>query len=100
MTLGQKIKELREQKGMLQRELASALSIGDGFLSKVEHDQKILKREDLYKLTTFFDISIEELETLWLANKVFSIIRNEETALQVLKVTEKQVTYNTINNEK
>ena len=35
MTLGQKIKELRESKGMFQRQLASILEIGDGFLSKV-----------------------------------------------------------------
>ena len=45
MILGQKIKELRESSGMLQRELASKLEIGDGFLSKVENNQKTLKRE-------------------------------------------------------
>ena len=40
MTLGQKIKELRESKGMYQRQLAAILEIGDGYLSKVESDQK------------------------------------------------------------
>ena len=47
MTLGQKIKELRESKGMYQRQLAAILEIGDGYLSKVESDQKALKREHL-----------------------------------------------------
>lgn len=100
MTLGQKIKELREQAGLKQRELAYQLGIGEGFLSKVENDQKPLKREDLTKLNELFKTPIEELESLWLANKVYSIVRDEETALSALKVAEEQITYNTIKNGK
>ena len=100
MTLGQKIRELREQAGLKQRELASQLGIGEGFLSKVENDQKPLKREDLTKLNELFKTPIEELESLWLANKVYSIVRDEETALSALKVAEEQITYNTLKNGK
>ena len=64
MTLGQKIRELREQAGLKQRELAYQLGIGEGFLSKVENDQKPLKREDLTKLNELFKTPIEELESL------------------------------------
>lgn len=99
MTLGQKIKELREKAGLKQRELAYQLGIGEGFLSKVESDQKPLKREDLTKLKILFQIPIEELESLWLANKVYTIIRNEETALTALKVAEEQVKYNTLKDD-
>jgi transcriptional regulator with XRE-family HTH domain len=100
MTLGQKIRELREQAGLKQRELAYQLGIGEGFLSKVENDQKPLKREDLTKLNELFKTPIEELESLWLANKVYSIVRDEETALSALKVAEEQITYNTLRNGK
>ncbi|MGV7106490.1 helix-turn-helix domain-containing protein, partial [Flavobacterium sp. U410] len=100
MTLGQKIKELREQAGLKQRELAYQLGIGEGFLSKVENDQKPLKREDLTKLNELFKTPIEELESLWLANKVYSIVRDEESALSALKVAEEQITYNTLKNGK
>jgi transcriptional regulator with XRE-family HTH domain len=100
MTLGQKIKELREQAGLKQRELAYQLGIGEGFLSKVENDQKPLKREDLTKLNELFKTPIEELESLWLANKVYSIVRDEETALSALKVAEEQITYNILRNGK
>lgn len=94
------IKELREQAGLKQRELAYQLGIGEGFLSKVENDQKPLKREDLTKLNELFKTPIEELESLWLANKVYSIVRDEETALSALKVAEEQITYNTLRNGK
>lgn len=98
MTLGQKIKELREIAGLKQRELAYHIGIGEGFLSKVENDQKLLKREDLNKLNILFNISIEELESLWLANKVYSIVRDEETALTALNVAREQVKYKNLKN--
>ena len=100
MTLGQKIRELRENAGLKQRELAYQLGVGEGFLSKVENDQKPLKRNDLSKLNKLFKTSIYELESLWLANKVYSIIRDEECALSALKVAEEQVTYNISKNGK
>ena len=93
MTLGQKIKELREKKKMLQRELASKLEIGDGFLSKVERNQKVLKKEHLLSISEIFNYPYTELETLWLANKVYDIIKDENQAIQVLKVAEQELKY-------
>lgn len=98
MTLGQKIKELREQAGLKQRELAHQLGIGEGFLSKVENDQKPLKREDLTKLNELFKTPIKELESLWLANKVYSIVKDEQSALSALKVAEEQVKIKNLKN--
>ena len=100
MTLGQKIRELRENAGLRQRELAYKLGFGEGFLSKVENDQKPLKREDLTKLNELFKTPIEELESLWLANKLYSIVRDEESALTALKVAEEQVKYKNLKNAK
>ncbi|MFC4267307.1 helix-turn-helix domain-containing protein [Polaribacter marinivivus] len=93
MTIGQKIKQLREQSGMKQRELASKLDIGEGFLSKVENDQKQIKREDLKKISDLFKASHEELTTLWLANKVYDLIKNENQGLDALKIAESQKKY-------
>ncbi len=98
MTLGQKIRELRENAGLKQRELAYQLGIGEGFLSKVENNQKPLKRDDLTKLNKLFKTPIDELESLWLANKVYSIVRDEESALTALKVAEEQVKYKNLKN--
>ena len=61
MTIGQKIKHLRELSGMRQRELASKLNIGEGFLSKVENDQKQIKRDDLKKLSEIFAKHIKKV---------------------------------------
>jgi transcriptional regulator with XRE-family HTH domain len=100
MTLGKRIRYLREKNGLLQRELANKLGIGEGFLSKIEHDQKLIKREDLQKISKIFDTSIDELEALWLANKVYSIVGLEQNGLQALKVAEEQIAYKISSNGK
>ena len=93
MTLGQKIKELRESTGMYQRQLAAILEIGDGYLSKVESDQKALKREYLKTISETFNSSFSELEALWIATKVYDIIKDEKEGLNALKVAEEQIKY-------
>lgn len=93
MTLGQKIKELRESTGMFQRQLAAILEIGDGFLSKVESDQKALKREHLKTISKTFNCSFSELEALWIATKVYDIVKDEKEGLNALKVAEEQMKY-------
>lgn len=94
MTLGQKIRELRERNQMLQRELASKLEVGDGYLSKIERDQKILKREHLKTLSVIFKCPLKELEALWIATKIYDIVKYEETGLEALRVAEEQINYN------
>lgn len=78
---------------MKQRELAVRLAIGEGFLSKVENDLKPLKREGLSKLGELFNVKHTKLETLWLANKVYGLIKNERQGLDVLKVAGEHAKY-------
>jgi transcriptional regulator with XRE-family HTH domain len=98
MTLGQKIKELRESTGMFQRELASKLGIGDGFLSKVESNQKSLKREHLLTLSKIFNYPFSELNALWIGTKLYEIVKDEQEGLNALKVAEQQLSYEKTEN--
>ena len=93
MTLGQKIRELRELSGMLQRELAAILEIGDGYLSKIESDKKVMKRGHLKTISKTFNYPYSELETLWIANKVIELIKYEKEGLLALKVAEEELNY-------
>ncbi len=99
MTLGQKIKELRESSGMFQRQLAAILEIWDGYLSKVESDQKAIKREHLKTISETFNFSFEELEALWIATKIYDIVKNEKEGLNALKVAEEQIKYKTLKDD-
>ncbi len=94
MTIGQKIKELRKSRGLLQKELASKLKIGEGYLSKVENNLKNLNKDHLIKLSQLFNYPLADLEILWLGTKVYDLIKAEEDALRVLKVAEESIKYN------
>jgi len=93
MTIGQKIRELRELSGMFQRQLSAILEIGDGYLSRIENDQKIIKREHLKTISTTFNCSITDLEALWIASKIYDLVKDEREALNALRLAEEQVKY-------
>lgn len=93
MTIGNKIKDLREQSGMLQRELAAQLEISEAYLSKVENNQKPLKREDLTKISKIFKTKFIDLDKIWLASKLYESIKDEAHGLDALKLAEEQIKY-------
>ncbi|MFK8059937.1 MAG: helix-turn-helix domain-containing protein [Polaribacter sp.] len=98
MTLGQKIKELRESSGMFQRELASKLEIGDGFLSKIESNQKTLKREHLLTVSKIFNYPFFFFIALWIGTKLYEIVKDEQEGFNALKVAEQQLSYEKTEN--
>lgn len=91
MKIGQKLRELREQKGMLLREVAANLEIDTAMISKIERDEKSLKREHLTRLSKLFNYSEKDLMTLWLSDKLLDIVVNEKLGLDALKLTEKRI---------
>ena len=70
MLLGDKIKELREEHGVLQRQLAALLEIDTPMFSKIERGDRYAKRAQVIQLAEYFKIDKNELLTLWLADKV------------------------------
>ena len=62
-------------------------------LSKVENDQKALKREHLKTISKTFNCSFSELEALWIGSKVYDIVKDEKEGMSALKVAEEQIKY-------
>ena len=57
-----KIADLRAaQDDMTQRELADALNVTQASISRWEQNQLTIGGENLIKLATFFDVTIDEL---------------------------------------
>jgi transcriptional regulator with XRE-family HTH domain len=96
MQLGEKIKELRESKGLLQRQLAASLEIDTPMFSKIERGERRAKREQVVKLAELLKTDVNELLTVWLADQVYEIVKDEETAVGALKVAESTVKYSKV----
>ena len=59
--LGQKIKNLRKQKGLTQEKLAPELNISKEHLCNIEKGRRLPRLETMHKITQFFDIEYNEL---------------------------------------
>ena len=86
--LGQKLRELREAKGLMQRQVAAALEVDTAYVSKIESNEKPLSRGHLKKLSNLLDLPEDQLHTLWLADKLYDLAKDEQFGLQALEVAE------------
>ena len=92
MLLGERIKELREQHGVLQRQLAALLEIDTPMFSKIEHGDRRAKRTQVIQLAEYFKVDKNELLTLWLADKVLDAVEDEnELKHDAIEVAQKRI---------
>lgn len=95
MLFGTKLRQLREGQNLVLRKVAAELDIDTATMSKIERGDRHARREHLPILSRIFEISEEELKTLWLAEKIYEVVENEDEALKALKVAEEHVEYST-----
>jgi len=89
--LGQRLRELQEEKGMLLREVAAKLEIDTAMISKIERGENPCKREHIPKLAAILNIDEKELIVLWLSEYIYPILKNEKFAIEALKRTKKRL---------
>ena len=61
MSLAKNIKRLREQKGVLQKEVAAEVGLGISHYNKIENGQREASVELLDKLAKFYGITIDQI---------------------------------------
>ena len=92
MLFGNRIKELREGQGLLQRQLAVALGVDVPMFSKIERGDRRAKREHVIILAQQLNVSEEELLSLWFADKIIDAIDNDsKVGLSALNVVHKEL---------
>ena len=92
MLFADKIRQLREDNQMLQRQLASALEIDTPMYSKIERGERPAKREQVVLIAKLLNTDEKELLTLWLAEQIFSLIEDKkELATNALSIVLKNL---------
>jgi transcriptional regulator with XRE-family HTH domain len=92
---GDKIKQLREANHLLQRQVASELDIDTPMLSKIERGDRKAKKEHVLLFVKLYKVEKEVLLTLWLADQVYNLVKDEEMATKALRVAESEFKYKT-----
>ena len=78
MLFGNKIRALRDEQGVLQRQLAAYLEIDTPMFSKIERGDRRAKRIQVTMLAKYFHVDEKEMLTLWLADKILDALESED----------------------
>ena len=89
MSFGHKLKTLRKQRGLTQKELAEKLFLSQSSITRFEKDEILPTSETLSKIANYFDVSIDFLldrpqppqKKNSNLEKVFEEIKGEKTLL-------------------
>jgi transcriptional regulator with XRE-family HTH domain len=88
MTFGEYIREIREEKQLLLREVASQMNIDTALLSKVERGTRIARKEQVEALAKALKQNKSELLQYWLADKIVFMLKEEKNITEILKIVE------------
>ena len=90
---GHKIRTIRSKQKLLLREIAPLLEMDTAQLSKIERGERQAKKETVLKIAQILSVKSDELLTLWLADQVCDVVKNEDNALLAMMVAEESVKY-------
>jgi transcriptional regulator with XRE-family HTH domain len=79
MLFANKIRQLREERKLLQRQLTAALEIDTPMYRKIKRGERPEKRTQVVTLAKLLSTDENELLTLWLADKVLEVLDGEKS---------------------
>jgi len=91
--VGEIIRNKREEKGMLLRQLAAMVDMDTAILSKIERGERKARREQIQKIAKALELDEENLLVEYLSENIAYEILEEKKAKDVLKVAESKIDY-------
>ena len=88
---GEKIRTLREKQNLYLRQVAPLLEMDTAQLSKIEKGLRQLKGEQIPILAEIPKASNNELMTVWLADQIYEVVKDEKMANEAMQVAEKKI---------
>jgi transcriptional regulator with XRE-family HTH domain len=92
-TFGEYIHRLRTKNELTLTKLAAALDIDQPTLSKIENGKRNIPIEILPKLSKFFNLDLDILETEYLSEKIAEIIYSKDEIKPILRAAEEKAIY-------
>jgi len=78
MQFTKRIKQLREERQMPQRQFAAALEIDTATYCKIEKGERRVKAEQVVIIADLLKTDKDELLALWLADQVTAVVADEK----------------------
>jgi len=92
-TIGEILREKREEKGLLLRHVSAKLDIDTAILSKIERSERKATKEQVLKLAEILDLNKDDLLVQYLSERILYEIKDEELGSKALKIAERKMKY-------
>ncbi len=102
-TIGETFKTIREEKQLYLEDVKAETGINKTLLSRIENGKRLPTKEQVIQLSKFYNVEKSDLIIQWLSDKLVYEVRDEESALEAIKVAEEKIKYGgtqSINKEK
>lgn len=77
MTFTEQLRNLRESRQLLQRQVSASLDMDNALYCKIERGDRLAKREQVLALAKILSADEAELLTLWLADRINALVSEE-----------------------
>ena len=92
-SFGEYIRQLREERNLPLRKIASELDIDTSTLSKIEKNERNANEQIIEKLSEIFALDKADLKVRYLSDKISYQLLDEENGIEILKVAEQKIKY-------
>jgi transcriptional regulator with XRE-family HTH domain len=92
-SFGEIIRQAREEKKLILRQVGAELDIDQAIISKFERGERKPTKEQVQKFAAFYNLEIDKLLIAWLSDKVIYDLENETLAEEAIKVAEQRIKY-------
>ncbi len=87
----ERIRPLGDKHLIYLQHVAPLLEMDTAQLSKIEKGIRQLKREQIPIIASALKANSDELMTLWLADQIYSVVKDEKLAKKAMQVAEKKL---------
>ena len=98
MQFGEYLKDLREKRNLLQRELAAAVNMDVAYLSKIERGNRAARKEQVIAFAKALELKEDSLLLHWYSQNIVDTLKDEKNSTEILKIAEEKI--KNLNNEK
>ena len=92
-TLGDILKNSREEKNLILRKVAAKVDVDQSLISKFEKNERRPTMEQLKRLAKFYNLSETELVINWYSEKIAEELKNTVSTSEILRIAEEKLNY-------
>lgn len=93
ITLGDTLKQAREEKKLILRKVSAEVDIDQSLISKFEKNERKPTMEQIIRLAKFYGLPQNQLVINWYSEKIAEDLKYTESTSEILKVAEEKINY-------